>query len=1057
MVSHVAFIFYVCIVFVSAMESSDDKNFDTGRRNAVVLSQDSWETLSQNYEENIIISTALEVNRATAFNLIKRDNLSQLGKFIDGVLAADFEQKKINYLEEKPPRDKIKQYDSRTATPDYLADMKAQGRVTVVDIELSKKQVRNKLLRTALANACVAIAATDEEQAAFRVGLLTSIIADLFSSERIDPRSDESSSDPCGKWCAQESAELDNGATVLISKNTQKCDQCCAQSWVRQFKLQPGELFKSDPSNREGPEDWQLQCFRSRMRTVFGLIKQSRAAFARAAVYDPNRHGSLKEKRKVVQQRFAQQFSEVFCKMVKFHSDAEAAVVNGQYPSRQTVEIVIVRPEKNVLGRFKKRLGKVFTKRKAPEASLLLVKQAVFEQTMRRESELDPSFWYPRLDSQDYCAPVFVSEPTILQCDWTNDLFLGDDGNTIPQLERDCQDKDVFFTPARSTEDFPPPSPSSAAYSFLPPRLLQLFLDSGSGEKTAFEKKLEAAIKIAITYDWQRDECESVLKDYSAIIDRPHLQALILYTGGYYWNMNRILRHQPYNEAADASGWGSNADEDPRAKFQRLVSTIVYASRGCSALGVAVTDWKTGHLQQDPNVYSPFTLSPFILNLLATERKLEGFNVHLRRDEGLGFNAYVAEFLAGPIKTETFWSTTRYLQGLGNFNLGPIVFFIDASDASPSSSCYVEPFTLSKDEEEVLFVPKVEFELVHTIDNRLEECKGTNPPFPKSWCYAMVHLSLKEQQEPGFRNAENLVHAKFHSLLKEGDTQIAEADKLLIFLKVKPAPANDAKGPYPSFENLTPAEKLRRVQKYGGSLPSVNALGPLHTSKALGILQNIVTEKRWQSGRPVDGSIDTVSSSTYRVEHQQKSMSGIHALNNIFGTCQFVDSGVGLKPEATDCAGETQVDVREICRRYENANLCDENGNYQLEVLREAIEQVGCSLKDDNVLTFLKSDAFTYDFKGVLINANDCHWLGARYINHNHNFLYLDSLRLFPAGPEGDSNRFLTDAEIELESDGECGPFNGEELSKKLKGLRGCQKVTEFKTGGSSLFKVMCV
>jgi len=157
-------------------------------------------------------------------------------------------------------------------------------------------------------------------------------------------------------------------------------------------------------------------------------------------------------------------------------------------------------------------------------------------------------------------------------------------------------------------------------------------------------------------------------------------------------------------------------------------------------------------------------------------------------------------------------------------------------------------------------------------------------------------------------------------------------------------------------------------------------------------------------------------------ERQESSLCGAHTLNNLFGKKIFRNDGVNhFKSRRLQEIEETgilsfdrskihlsnlmfvrhPINLKNVCEYIKDliyftgnhpGNYCDNQGNYEIEVLLFALKMIGYDIRHLNKITDLTIDE---NLVGYIVNNND-HWYGIQYNQLDSNYFIVNSLEITP-------------------------------------------------------------
>jgi hypothetical protein len=267
---------------------------------------------------------------------------------------------------------------------------------------VSNKQVRNKLLRTALSWGCQAIATDNERESGRRTGWIGHMAGDVYSASHVQRANvGEDARGQCANCCQVDKIQ------VLFSMDV--------VDWAKHVDAD------SDTQN------WRFKCYSSKLAVVYKIIAEARKIYQAA----------VPTAKKNLANDFAQKFSTAFCDMLRFDDNllnAPAGGASSTYSSYQNKHQPIFPTALTAVKFFEDYITKADSKLKS-----------------------DGGFWYPSRNSGDYC-----STPALMTCNPKVDLFLNAENQFDKAQSAAAITAGLNYQPARSSEDFP----AGAEYTF---------------------------------------------------------------------------------------------------------------------------------------------------------------------------------------------------------------------------------------------------------------------------------------------------------------------------------------------------------------------------------------------------------------------------------------------------------------------------------------------------------------------------------------------------------------------------------------------------------------
>jgi hypothetical protein len=271
---------------------------------------------------------------------------------------------------------------------------------------VTNKQVRNKLLRTALSWGCQSIATNNEKESGRRAGFIGHMVGDLYSASHV---------------------QRSNAGETAAGQ----CPNCCSANKIQvQYSMDVVD-WSVHAGADEDTTNWRFKCYETKLAAVYKTISEGRKIYQAAAA-------TAKQN---LADDFAAKFSTAFCDLYKFEDgilDGPAGGASSKYSSLQSTKKPIFPTSLATVAEFEK-----------------YINEAHFELFQSGAG----GYWYPNRASADYC-----SAPAKMTCNAHVDLFLDAQGKYNEDQSKKAITAGLDYQPAKSAQDFP----AGNEYTFKP-------------------------------------------------------------------------------------------------------------------------------------------------------------------------------------------------------------------------------------------------------------------------------------------------------------------------------------------------------------------------------------------------------------------------------------------------------------------------------------------------------------------------------------------------------------------------------------------------------------
>jgi len=272
---------------------------------------------------------------------------------------------------------------------------------------VTNKQVRNKLLRTALSWGCQSIATNNEKESGRRAGFIGHMVGDLYSASHV---------------------QRSNAGETAAGQ----CPDCCSANKIQaQYSMDVVD-WSVHAGADEDTANWRFKCYETKLAAVYKTISEGRKIYQPAAA-------TAKQN---LANDFAAKFTTAFCDLYKFEDgilDGPAGGASSKYSSLQSTQKPIFPSSLSTDAEFQKYVTEANTE-------------------LTKESGAG-GYWYPTRASADYC-----SAPAKMTCNANVDLFLNAQGQYNEDQSKKAIAGGLDYQPAKSAQDWP----AANDYAFKP-------------------------------------------------------------------------------------------------------------------------------------------------------------------------------------------------------------------------------------------------------------------------------------------------------------------------------------------------------------------------------------------------------------------------------------------------------------------------------------------------------------------------------------------------------------------------------------------------------------